>query len=1763
MRKTMKLISFVLIFSLIVTSLPNGWTDGLEVKAAEEVTKKQLITWDTEVTSIQENLNEDATRNTYAEYFGEDEDWVRENFRTEESYVKVNQENLREAFGITEDTAMIDNPTYTYQWYEMDKEGNKTIIEDATEYVYFGVYNNSKTYWAYGCTMTLDTIEIDGVEYEVEDIKNPTDYSGAIDCLYVREYNGTIIEKEELLEYFSGMENIDVENYEFTNIDDEVEELSVSELDALDYNSYFNYTWTTHYTDGTSVSDEKVEHADYIASKDGYLIQNEKQVDSYSCEVDLCYGYQVIDTITKEFDLKYIPFQLEADVESSEVTVRQNGKTTLSQEVYINDSIAVESLEYQWYVIGKEGKETKLEDETMDELHIKVSDSSVRYKVVVSAKLENDYKFLTCDTQEHTFYFKTSAGYLVTDKSPSTVSVALGDTVTLYIKDQVDDGYTLEYKWEKVYEDENGDVQKKEVGTEAKLDVTPTTLADFEGVYQENVNNSYYYFWHNYKQTVYVKKGDEVVETYEHCYWVKEDQKYTTDSNDGTIQAVKGEDVELYVNTTINDVLYTLEKTWYEQVDQIVGYTKQVDGKTVYYNLQDEEVTLPEYDTTLYYWNGYDSNVGRYTYQYYFYKEIPDTKNVSSYVVKGTDTDGKPIMIDKDYLCIVNQYLLEDTERENLLSENKYKFNFSYGSNLEAYVRSEALTACIGGKAKMEVVAKNNNESLYPISYKWEKYDEASDDYVEITDKEGKGIATATFEIAEVTKKDYGNYRVTVSDETGAEESFDISLSKKELDVVVYTPEWTYYSKDIGEKVSLVADIEFSEDIQPLYTWYRQETFEIDDDDMSSITQDEQDWQILTADGNTYTFTIADEEDYRRYRCDVVYKQDGVYQTQTFYYQVYSSKNLYLERTSTTTQIKQLGDSVTHSVRAVANYDVDESKITYQWYDKDTDEPIEGATKAIYEVESLDKEDFREVYCIATDTENKIESNSKLFTVSLYVENAYLKIKNEKKPVTLGTDVTMEPEIIGGEDLNFTYEWTRATTDPSYYWTSYSEYVDGTKKQYTITNVEENDLTKYRCRIYCDGVFFASYIVTLVEDTEAATIDVDIAEGYEERVNVIPGSSTTLAITATSSKEYELKYQWYYNNEAIGGATNPTYTIDFVTSSNTGYYYCRVMDEKGNSTDSSEFYVTLSGGLETSGDAYFDSYDISYEVEFGGSATLTATASNAEGYDVFYQWYKKDDELDDIPLVGETKATLTIRNITKEDLGVYYCKVSDGGISESINTAYYQLYVDTGLLAIPSTKNVLVQPDGSWEMFVEAKADAGYDISYQWSKLTYNEETDEYEYVDIAGATSSIYRKSKLTKADYGDYCCVVSTEGETNRFTFDLERRHIISADREFVEQGGNVVLDIEFENLASDVTYNYEWYIRDCVTGKYRKLHCQDAICKTKAPEIGTSTTFYDVQDGYVEVEYLCHLKEIYEDEVEEYWYYQEVAVLPDITYETSKFPETNHPNDKTYDIQAYREAGAEALEITFDDKTDLGVADMYLIDAEGTAHYYSGDSLAGEVITVKGDSVILLVNGNTWADSYGYKVTNIERVKASQPNGEEGNKTGVSGIVTPGTATQTPNGPSTTLKPGASIDPTNASKIEVGTKVTIKNLIYKVGKKNTVTVTGAKSKKIKSVSIPATVTIQGTKYKVTAIAAKAFSGYGKLKTVTIGKNVKSIGKQAFAKDKKLKTITVKGTALKKVGKKSFINVPAKAKIKVPKKSKKAYKKLLKKGGFKGKVK
>lgn len=152
--------------------------------------------------------------------------------------------------------------------------------------------------------------------------------------------------------------------------------------------------------------------------------------------------------------------------------------------------------------------------------------------------------------------------------------------------------------------------------------------------------------------------------------------------------------------------------------------------------------------------------------------------------------------------------------------------------------------------------------------------------------------------------------------------------------------------------------------------------------------------------------------------------------------------------------------------------------------------------------------------------------------------------------------------------------------------------------------------------------------------------------------------------------------------------------------------------------------------------------------------------------------------------------------------------------------------------------------------------------------------------------------------------------------------------------------------------------------------------------------------------------------------------------------------------------------------------------------------------------------------------------------------------------------PTNPAKPSQPTTKKENPTVATVKKGTKLTVGTNIFVVTnvKAKTVSYKGTKKKKAAKITIPATVKSGNQVYKVTAIADNAFKNNKRIKTVVVGKNVRTIGKKAFYGCKNLKKITVQSSIIKKVGAKAFKGINKKAVIKVPSKKYKAYKKVFK---------
>ena len=225
--------------------------------------------------------------------------------------------------------------------------------------------------------------------------------------------------------------------------------------------------------------------------------------------------------------------------------------------------------------------------------------------------------------------------------------------------------------------------------------------------------------------------------------------------------------------------------------------------------------------------------------------------------------------------------------------------------------------------------------------------------------------------------------------------------------------------------------------------------------------------------------------------------------------------------------------------------------------------------------------------------------------------------------------------------------------------------------------------------------------------------------------------------TQVSAAADTLTYQWYKDGKSISGATDSSYTIKSVKTSDAGKYTVKVSNNAGSVTSDAATLtvnvpVTLSS-ITINGNS---------SVNVGSTATYTCTATYSNG------------------------TTKTVTPTWAISSGTSYATITSGGVltGKAAGTATVQAKFTDGSVTKTAAKNVTVnaikptittQPksqtvnEGNSVTF-SVVATGTAPLSYQWKKNGSN----------ISGATGSSYTISNVKKSDEGSYTVTVSNSG-------------------------------------------------------------------------------------------------------------------------------------------------------------------------------------------------------------------------------------------------------------------------------------------------------------------------------------------------------------------------------------------------------------------
>jgi hypothetical protein len=378
--------------------------------------------------------------------------------------------------------------------------------------------------------------------------------------------------------------------------------------------------------------------------------------------------------------------------------------------------------------------------------------------------------------------------------------------------------------------------------------------------------------------------------------------------------------------------------------------------------------------------------------------------------------------------------------------------------------------------------------------------------------------------------------------------------------------------------------------------------------------------------------------------------------------------------------------------------------VTYQWYKDNT--AISGATNNSYNLTSVDTSDAATYYAIATNTCNSVQSNQMSLTV-----NVAPSISSQPSSATVCEGLSHQFNVSATGTSSLTYQWYKGSNAIS----------GATSTIYLLSQVSSSDAASYYVKV-------SNACGDETSNTAALTVNDNVAiTAQTSSSTVCSGSSPSFSITTSGTAP--VTYQWYKDNTAISGATNNSYNLTSVDTSDAATYYA-IATNSCNTVQSNQMSLTVNVAPSIS------SQPSSATVCSGTSYQFVSSASGTSP--ISYQWYKGSTAI-----TGAISSTYLLGQIASTDAGTYYLKATNSCGNATSNTA--TLTVNNAPV-ISSQSGSISQCENTSALFT-LTATGSNPLTYQWYSDTGM----------VSGANANSYTIASISTSDAGNYYCVVS----------------------------------------------------------------------------------------------------------------------------------------------------------------------------------------------------------------------------------------------------------------------------------------------------------------------------------------------------------------------------------------------------------------------
>jgi hypothetical protein len=552
----------------------------------------------------------------------------------------------------------------------------------------------------------------------------------------------------------------------------------------------------------------------------------------------------------------------------------------------------------------------------------------------------------------------------------------------------------------------------------------------------------------------------------------------------------------------------------------------------------------------------------------------------------------------------------------------------------------------------------------------------------------------------------------------------------------------------------------------------------------------------------------------------------------------------------------------------------------YQWQ-KETPtgsgnfQNIAGQNKALMSISLTDPlqatGNYRVIVYGGSCTAASVTSKSANVTVAEPLGTATATINSDSPSfVCTGNDLVFKAQVASGTILGYQWQKFSGTT-----WTNIDiiKYPDANTPTLTMKGVKSTESGLYRCLIfgspYCVATVPTNSIDVRVWDLSNITL-------HPKNAQVCLGGSVTLSCGGDGKVN---AYQWQKDEIDINISENstahsPVFVIATSKYEQSGSYRCKMTVEDCRGIVP---VYTNPAAVHVASTTVITEQPVNVSQPFGSVATFTfdAHVNGKKAADAIIsdeikvQWYKYESDSksialnDNMPRISGSKSNyLTINNFTKDDLGKYWAQIT--GLCGTVKTNNAELLEGDYDLTIVQQPKTQSNCEGTDLFFiVEATTKSNKLITYQWY-YNGNSITDMIPHTE--GALSYHLTIYGLTKADIGEYYCIVSLEGTKTSKQSDKAQLNVSDKTKivtqpqsSTVPSGGSFSLTVAVADL-SDLSVTYQWmkdgqailgatntvYTKDkCVAGDEGNYWC---IVKSNCGDFASNAAKITITSGSV---------------------------------------------------------------------------------------------------------------------------------------------------------------------------------------------------------------------------------------------------------------------------------------------------------------------------